>query len=150
MINYRLLRRPGMLLLIWLLLTACADTDTNGTGSVEPDLVGTRWSLTAYGDPANPQPVIADYQPTLSFQEDTVGGNTGCNEFGGNYTLDGTTISFSGLFQTERACMADGVMQQEAAYMELLRNADTISRGEDSLTLTAPDSILQFTAISPA
>jgi heat shock protein HslJ len=150
MINYRLLRRPGMLLLIWLLLTACADTGTNGNGSVEPDLVGTRWSLTAYGDPANPQPVITDYQPTLSFQEDTVGGSTGCNEVGGNYTHTGTTISFSDLLQTERACMADGVMQQEAAYMELLRNADTISRGEDSLTLTAPDGILQFTAISPA
>jgi heat shock protein HslJ len=150
MINYRLLRQLSMLMLVWLLLTACTDTGTNGNGSVEPDLVGTRWSLTAYGDPANPQPVIADYQPTLSVQEDTVGGSTGCNEFGGNYTLNGTTISFSGLFQTERACMADGVMQQEAAYMELLRNVDTISRADDSLTLTAPGGVLQFTATAPA
>jgi len=150
MINYRLLRRPGILMLVWLLLTACAATGTNGNSRAEPDLVGTTWSLTAYGDPANPQPVITNYQPTLSFQEDTVGGSTGCNEFGGNYTHADTTISFSGLFQTERACMADGVMQQEAAYMELLRNAETISRGEDSLTLTAPGGVLQFTATSPA
>jgi heat shock protein HslJ len=131
-------------LLLVLLLAGCTsanpplDDDT-------PVLEGTFWRLTEYGTPGTLQEPIAQYQPTLSIAESSLSGSTGCNTYGGDYGIEGTTITFESLLQTERACMEEGVMQQEAQYMEILRNAESFAVADDTLTLTAPDGVLVYT-----
>jgi heat shock protein HslJ len=58
-------------------------------------------------------------------------------------------MTFGALAQTERACLEDGVMQQESRYMELLRNVESFALADDTLTLTAPDGVLVYTRGDP-
>ncbi len=105
-----------------------------------PDLplVGTDWVLDSYatgGDAISS--VIAGATVTVTFGPDgNVGGNAGCNHYGGEYTLNGTTLSVSTLFSTLMYCETPGVMRQEAAFMTHLANATSFRVEGDRLTLT--------------
>ncbi|PKL61429.1 MAG: META domain-containing protein [Methanomicrobiales archaeon HGW-Methanomicrobiales-2] len=105
-----------------------------------PDLplVGTDWVLDSYatgGDAISS--VIAGAAVTVTFGPDgNVGGNAGCNHYGGRYTLDGTTLSVSTLFNTLMYCETPGVMRQESAYLALLGNATSYRVEDDRLVLT--------------
>jgi heat shock protein HslJ len=106
-----------------------------------PDLVGTDWIL---GD--LPGQVLADARPTIAFSGDgTVAGTGGCNTFGGNYTVDGSKLTFGPLNSTKKAC-GDAVDQVEAAYLAAVQATsayEITSAGE--LKLTSGSLILTYT-----
>lgn len=98
-----------------LLLTACI-----GNSAGRSVLEGTAWVLTSYNDTIP----IASTQATIQFEDGQVSGNASCNHYGGTYEIEGDTIRFSDLFNTEMACQApEGVMEQEQKYLEMLRSA---------------------------
>lgn len=136
------------MLLAVLLLAGCASANPPPNDDATT-LADTFWRLTEYGEPGALQAPISQYQPTLSIAESSLSGSTGCNTYGGEYRMEGTTITFGALAQTERACLEDGVMQQEARYMELLRNAESFALTDDTLTLTAPDGVLVYSSGEP-
>ncbi len=136
-------------LLGWLLLTGCAGAAANATATSLPSLAGTTWQLTAYGDPVGPQPVLASHRPTLMFERDSAGGDTGCNSYGGDYTINGASLTFGALVQTERACLETEAMQQEASYLQLLQQVQSYNRTDDSLTLIGTGGVLIYTAAAP-
>ncbi len=116
---------------------------------VEPDqaLAGPTWRLTTIitGDAASSVP--GDIVATMKLNVDgTVDINPGCNSGGGMYTVDTDTVDFNDLVLTRMACMGGG-SQVEAAVMSVLE-ADGITFAIDagSLTLTAGELGLQFTA----
>ena len=79
------------------LLSACG-----GSNSIDiSQLEGHTWVLTTYNDN---QP-ISGHQPTLQFEDGQVSGTTGCNHFGGSYQIEGDSIRFEALFNTEMACL---------------------------------------------
>lgn len=88
-------------------------------------------------DQVNGQAVIADTLPTLSFNEDQqVTGNASCNNFFGNYSLDGNKLSFGPLGSTEMFCTGpDGLMDQESAYLAALESATGYRTEEGKLLL---------------
>ncbi len=48
-------------------------------------------------------------------------GFSGCNRFGGSYTLEGEQLSIQqNLFSTRMACLNDALMEQETRYLQLL------------------------------
>jgi heat shock protein HslJ len=58
---------------------------------------------------------------TIDFGEASVEGSGGCNTYGGSYTASEDSLSLSGLYWTERACMQpEGIMEQEQAYFQAL------------------------------
>jgi heat shock protein HslJ len=98
-------------LVLGLVLAAC------GAEADGYDLDGTSWVLVTYRKNAP----LPDTNPTLIFEGDQVSGNASCNSFGGGYTINGQEISFEQMFTTMMACMQpDGIMEQEADYMEML------------------------------
>ncbi|WP_067075989.1 META domain-containing protein [Methanoculleus horonobensis] len=105
-----------------------------------PDLplVGTKWVLDSYstgGDAISS--VIAGATVTANFAADgNVGGNAGCNHYGGEYTLDGANLAVSSLFSTLMYCQTPGVMEQESAYLAHLANASSYRTEGDRLILT--------------
>jgi heat shock protein HslJ len=107
----------------------------------DPDLIGTEWAL---GD--LPGQALADVRPTISFSGDgTVTGNAGCNTFSGNYTADGSNLTFGPLASTQMACEgAKGTV--ETAYLSALQ-ATTAYEITDAgeLKLTAGATTLTFT-----
>lgn len=78
---------------------------------------------------------------TLTFNEDgTLGGSSGCNTYGGNYTLDGAAITIDSLVWTLMACLdPPGVMEQETTYLDTLGAVTTWEIGPNGLTLTTDD-----------
>ncbi|MCA9910775.1 MAG: META domain-containing protein, partial [Anaerolineae bacterium] len=151
-------RYPWVLILVALLiLTGCTITlpptgtpDATGgaatpvstpTNEIPSDsegnpLVGTSWQLTAMGPNGTETSVVADSTVTLEFSADgQAGGNTGCNSFGGDYTVDGETITFGELVSTLMACADIDVMNQEQQYLAALNSADRFAVNGDQLTI---------------
>jgi heat shock protein HslJ len=122
------------------------------TPTVEPapaaDLVGTEWVLVRYGPQGNLAKPLPENLPTLSFQQDSLGGNTGCNQFGGEYEVAGNRIEISDIFQTLIAC-DEPIMEQERDYLEALRAAKTYTLAEENLTLVYEGGELHFTPQQP-
>lgn len=56
--------------------------------------------------------------------KDGVGGNSGCNVFGGKYKATGSRIEISKVISTMRACVEDGKMTTEREFFDGLRVAD--------------------------
>jgi putative lipoprotein len=61
----------------------------------------------------------------INFDADmgTAGGNTSCNVFGGEYKTKGSSITFSDLISTMRACTEDNKMSVERDMLDGLRSA---------------------------
>lgn len=126
-----------ILLFVSLIMSACA--------SESGSLVGA-WKLTAYGPQNSPTPAVTDSGAMLTFGNDgTVFGNSGCNGFSGEYTVDGNEISFSEIISTLMAC-DDPVMAQETAIQKVLAGSATYKIEGNTLTLASGDNILVLTA----
>jgi len=109
-----------------------------------PHLKEETWVLTTYND----QQPISEHQPSLQFEVEQVSGNTGCNQYGGSYQINGDEISVDGIESTEMACMApEGLMEQEKTYLELLSSATRFSLVDGVLTIYAgTNPVLVFEA----
>lgn len=120
-------------LIMAIFLSAC--TPAGETPSLE--LNDSHWVL----EQINGQAVIADTLPTLAFNEDQkVTGNASCNNFFGNYSLDGNKLSFGPLGSTEMFCaLPDGLMDQESAYLAAIEST-TGYRSEEGKLLLVDDS----------
>jgi heat shock protein HslJ len=100
-------------------------TDPSAAGPL--NLEGTTWRATLVRD-AEP---IAGAEPTMRFEGGQAGGTTGCNTYGGAYTLDAEgAFSVASMIMTEMGC--DGpIGNQERAVIEILTAADTLELLDD-------------------
>lgn len=113
-----------------LLISACV-----GSRRVaENDIENKTWLLTSY----NGKTPIENRRATIQFIDGQVSGSTGCNQYGGGYQIEGDEIILKDLYSTEMACMEpEGIMEQEQAYLELLRAAARFKVVEGVLTFYA-------------
>ena len=134
-----MIMRLRNLLVIGLLLTACAREENALTGD---------WELTAYGSQGSTSPTVPDSEAGLTFSDEgTVTGNSGCNSLGGTYEVKGDQITFSTITSTLMAC-DESHMAQEAAVHQVLDSTATYSVEASTLTLTNDDMMLVFTSAS--
>lgn len=86
------------------------------------------------------EPTIPDFQPAIAFgAADQVGGNSGCNGFGGTYTLTGTQISFGELMMTAMLCTDNGRDQQETAFHAALGTVVSVRFAGDTVEMLDGD-----------
>jgi heat shock protein HslJ len=118
-----------------LIASACAPTSPP-PDSQHPPLADTEWLLVQI----NGQPPLAGTQVTLIFEDANLGGMTGCNHFGGDYTSSQEgELSIGTLVQTEMYCMEpEGVMAQEVMYQERLSQASSYRVVNERLELLNP------------
>lgn len=125
------------LLLVSLLLPACTSQEKSLQGS---------WSLTSYGPEGATTPAVPDSQASITFNDDgTLAGTSGCNGFGGEYSVDGDEIKFSGLVSTLMAC-EEPLMTQEGTVFKVLDGTASYKIDGDTLTITKDGTALVFTA----
>jgi heat shock protein HslJ len=124
-------------------------------GSISPveaaDLAGTEWALTSL----NGEGLIEGTEITLFFEETFLGGSMTCNGYGsgpdsGKYVArdDSTLDILQPLAVTVQLCSSpEGIMEQEAAYIEALLSAATYRVIVDRLEIDDADgeTILVFT-----
>ncbi|MCA9869300.1 MAG: META domain-containing protein [Anaerolineae bacterium] len=85
-------------------------------------LEGTTWQLIAYLDAAGNLTLPYRESPaTLTMADGQAGGNTGCNNYFGSYTLDGDSLTFGPMGATMMACPEPQAMQEQA-YLAGLEN----------------------------
>jgi putative lipoprotein len=101
--------------------------NSTDTGSVK----GTNWRLSSLGG----EEADADVVSTLTFNEDgNIGGNGGCNSFGGQARFDGAKLKISDVFSTMMAC-EEPKMKQEAAFLAALAKVASYTVEGGTLTL---------------
>jgi heat shock protein HslJ len=102
----------------------------NGNGQANR-LDDQRWALEQIGNRQTYVPIRGVF---INFDSGkrSVGGNTGCNTFGGSYTASRNTISMTDLISTMRACVEGGKMQTERELLDGLRRADTFELTNDN------------------
>jgi heat shock protein HslJ len=134
---------------------------TDQTGSVvrvaSPEglptgLENTNWNLVSFGGPGAEQPIIEGSAITLMLAGGQAGGSGGCNSYGGTYQVDGNNISFEEVVRTERACLEEGVTEQEQRYFEALESASTyqVEGNQLHITYDGGNGLLIFEASLPA
>jgi heat shock protein HslJ len=80
---------------------------------------------------------------TAIFDDGSLSGTSGCNSYFASYSVDADSIGIGPIGSTLAFCgEPEGVMDQEAAYLSLLEDADRYERDDDSLTLLQGDTVL--------
>ena len=135
----------------------CADS---ATGVPYPDTVTVAFSDEVYegcgGDPLallvgadwvvediNSGGLVAGSRVSLAFDaaEGLIGGRSGCNAFGADYSVDGEGIGFGPVMSTEIACKEALMMQERRFYDALaLINAYTIDES-GALVMTGAEDV---------
>lgn len=81
--------------------------ETENCGLAQADLIGSYWKLTSLGD-IDSQPTVEDSEAHMVLSADgSVKGHGGCNNFFGQYLLDGDALGFSGIASTKMLCPGD-------------------------------------------
>ena len=114
-----------------------------------PSLDDTAWMLESYGPQGAIQALLADTEITAEFagSEAMLTGSAGCNSYFADYAVDGSALILSGLAWTERACQApEGVMEQELAYLGVLRTVDRFEVDDNTLRLFGSEGSLVYEA----
>ena len=126
----------GLAALAMLVAPAAAD------GEPLANLIGTSWQLTELDGTA----VDANVTSTLNISADSIGGNGGCNTYGGNLTATPDSIDISQVISTMMAC--DG-LAQEQAFFAALEAADSAVISDGNLHLVSGDGAV-LAALAPA
>jgi heat shock protein HslJ len=117
---------------------------TAACGGDEGDAVtleGTSWVLESMAG----TPALDGVDVTVSFTATEVSGSGGCNLYGGTYELDGDALTIGErLTSTLRACLEEGRMEQESAYLAALASAERVSLEGDTLVIETGAGALRY------
>ncbi|MBU6334862.1 MAG: META domain-containing protein [Chloroflexi bacterium] len=141
-----MMRWYGILMLGALALCACSTP-----GAQSPDLAGTTWRLTSFGDGGAARAPIGTVPIIMAITRDDaggfqVGGTSGCNQYAAALTVDGTSFLARDVAGTMMACVEPGIMEQEGAYLTALSAARVVhvEVGELHLIDEAGTTLLVF------
>jgi heat shock protein HslJ len=83
-------------------------------------------------------------KPFINFDKEKggAGGFTGCNSFGGNYTVNGETLRIFDIISTMRACIEDDRMNVERDFKDGLDKANRFKIFQDKLNLYQDKTLL--------
>ena len=120
-------------------LNAIQDTST---------LEGMTWVLKSYGQQGNLQTVLDGTEITIIFDksEGRVHGSSGCNGYGGEYSINGNKLVIPEVSYAEMGCLEpEGVMEQEAQYLRILPDVESYEISDGKLRIVAGTKALIFT-----
>jgi heat shock protein HslJ len=145
-----MIRLTALILAVLALTAGCGSDDGTGTATepTDVDLTGS-WILTD-GTADGSALTLDDTHPiTLTVDGDQVSGTSACNNYMGQVTVSGDSVTFGPLGGTQMACMPASVMDLEQAYLAAMGTVDTAARDGDTLTLTGDGTSLTFAPVPP-
>jgi heat shock protein HslJ len=106
-------------------------------------LVG-KWIVAAFQRGTGVSSTLADTEISAVFADDgTLVGSGGCNVYRTKYSTDGGSIEIAPPFATRKACaQPEGVMEQEAAYLDVLPRAARYRLDGSSLRLLTAEGTI--------
>jgi putative lipoprotein len=123
-------------------LSACADPGEEAAA----DPTTEAWVLEAGTLDGAEISIIDGYPITLIFDqpEGMAGGKSACNQWFGGYTLSGNELTFTDIGQTMMACVDEGVMDSETAFVTALDLVETFTMEGNELNLAGVGVDLLF------
>ena len=106
------------------------------------DITG-NWQLVSGSVDGQAIPSLDGSPVTFDVTGTQIGGTSGCNSYGGQMVLDGSSISIGDLTSTAMMCTPEA-MAVEIPYTSALPEVDTVSLDGDELVLTGPGIELRF------
>lgn len=109
------------------------------------NLEGTSWQAISYNNGKQAvTSVLAGTELTADFGADgSLSGSAGCNQYSGQYEIDGNKITIGPLASTEMYCEGPaGVMDQESQFLAALQSAATYKIEGNRLELRTQDGAL--------
>lgn len=156
--NKRMWRVIGILAAMMIAITGCKDefppspgdpTDTTkGDPTKTNPIKGTQWRLISYQTTSGTVVNVASQKATITFGDSaSVGGYTGCNQFGGECLIDTAThaMTLRNIFSTERWC---NDIYIEPMYLNTLLNVASYKLTTTTLHLYAANdtvAVLNYT-----
>ncbi len=114
-------------------------------------LEATLWQLTGYNEENGVRSLVPNTEITATFEDGTVGGTAGCNQYSASYTFEDEGLSIGPAVSTKMACMEpEGVMEQEAAFLAALSEVATYELQRSRLTLYNADGATLLTFVASA
>jgi heat shock protein HslJ len=115
--------------------------------STSDTLIG-RWDVAAIADSSGALvPLVEATILTANITETEINGSSGCNNYMGPATIDGSTVSFGPMAGTLMACVENDVMEQEQMFLTLLQTADSWEGTSESVDFrTDGTTVLQLVA----
>ncbi|OFW65778.1 MAG: hypothetical protein A2Z12_04380 [Actinobacteria bacterium RBG_16_68_21] len=137
--------RPLMALIVLAMGTmACAEQASVGGSDPFGSIT---WQLTAGSVDGNTLIPIGGSPVTLRVDGEQVGGTSACNSYGGPLSMgEGTVTIGPAIHMTEMACLAEGVMELEAAYLGAIARVTSAVREATDLVLRGDAVELRFSA----
>ena len=129
--------RRIILLIALIAMTACSSATAD-----EIEITG-NWQLVSGSVDGQAIPLVAGTPVSLNVTGTEIGGTSACNSYGGQFTLDGSSISIGDLFTTMMMCTPD-VMDAEIPYTAALPEVDTVALEGGQLVMTGPGIELRF------
>ncbi|MDM9380884.1 META domain-containing protein [Chlorogloeopsis sp. ULAP01] len=115
-----------------------------GNNNNAASLFGKRWILTEIGEQR-----LSDNKLYIEFdnKQSRVVGDTGCNRFFGGFEINGTSLKFSPLASTKRACLTTEANRLETNFLRSLQETTRFDVQEKILRLYAGErQVLVFTS----
>jgi len=118
--------------------------DITGRWVVTEFMVDGEWHIVEFGRNAENELVVganAEFEPWIDIGDDVRGYPGGCNEFGGQYSIDGNALSFEGMI-TLRACHPSDL--EDALGVLAAEGVVRVDVEGESMTWSTADASLRF------
>lgn len=134
------------------LLLANADGETVLTfAASEPiSLTGSAWVVTGHNNGREAVvSTLADTTMTANFGEDgSLTGSAGCNNYMTTYEIDGESMTIQPPASTRKLCPGEGVMDQEAEFLQALTTVATYRIDGNTMELRTADGALAVSLVA--
>ncbi|MCB9419172.1 MAG: META domain-containing protein [Ardenticatenaceae bacterium] len=129
------------------LLIHTPEGDMQFTPAQNAALEVTDWVLNGIAQNDAVTSTSIDTDITIKFADGQVGGNAGCNSYGGSYQTDGSKLTLSGLASTLMACAEPDRNQRESEFLSALNTVTQFRTDMNQLILSndAGQDVLFFT-----
>ena len=118
-------------LFILFVLAACS----NGSSAS----IQGQWKLTSYSFDSSQMPAAPGVETSIEFDSDgRMSGNVGCNGFGGDYIVNGDTITFKSVMATLMFCEGP-VGEQELGTLTVLKDSAKFVLDGNKMIITSAD-----------
>jgi heat shock protein HslJ len=107
------------------------------------------WQVTAYNNGKGGfTSVIIGSELSMLYEDGTVSGSAGCNNYNAPYELDGESITVGPAATTRKFCGdPEGIMDQETQFLEALQSVAVYTIDGDSLEMRTAEGSLAVGAV---
>lgn len=130
-----------------LTLAACGNSTSGTSGVTFEDLVALSYISSDIQENGSQRPLATETPITITFTEDGISVNAGCNTLFGSVTIEDGRLTASSALASSMMMCEEPLMLQDEWLTAFLNESPQITTSEGTLTLTTDSSAIEFTMV---